>query len=529
MAYDTKSPERFLQSFVDSYQPLVIRANKAYWEMTTTGSDEAEAEYARTKAELMKMFSDAEGYKFLKETLHKNPPQDELLHRQIHLLHLGFLANQLPTETIDELVRKEQAIEGIFVKFRAEFHGQRVTDNDLRDILRNTRDSLEAKEAWEASKTIARDAAPLIRELVKVRNRAAQSLGFEDYHKMALFTSELDEGQLFKILDDLKEQTDHPFRTMKKKLDMELSERFAVPAESLRPWHYGDPFFQEVPATCGVDPDEFYRNSDPVDLATLFYDGIGLETRGILERSDLYEREGKEQHAYCTDIDRSGDVRTLCNLRPNEQWTSTLLHELGHGVYDLWHDPSLPFILREPAHIFTTEAVAMLMGRLTKDPDFLEHVVKVPSSRLPRTALKEQGTRGSLIFVRWGLVMVYFERELYQNPDQDLDSLWWRLVHELQGITPPDGRQAPDWAAKIHIGTVPVYYQNYLLGELFASQLHAHLKRVAGSDSILQQKAVGAFLKEQIFRPGSRWYWGEMIGRALGEDLDAKYFADEFL
>ena len=26
----------------------------------------------------------------------------------------------------------------------------------------------------------------------------------------------------------------------------------------------------------------------------------------------------------------AGDVRTLCNLRPNEKWASTLLHEFGH-------------------------------------------------------------------------------------------------------------------------------------------------------------------------------------------------------
>src|SRR6185503_15618378 len=33
----------------------------------------------------------------------------------------------------------------------------------------------------------------------------------------------------------------------------------------------------------------------------------------------------------------------------------------------------------------------------------------------------------------------------------DLDTLWWELVSRFQGVTPPDGRSAPDWAAKIHI------------------------------------------------------------------------------
>ena len=522
------TPVQFLDSFIPNYRNLVIRANKAYWEMTTTGSANAEAEYAQIKAELMKSFSDSETFNYLKES-RKEGIADPLIRRQIDLLYLGFLANQLPSETIELLVEKEQAIEGIFVKYRAEFQGKRTTDNDLRELLRHSTNSKECQEAWEASKAIANETAPRIRELVKLRNDAARSLGFRDFYELSLTTMELDEKELFSILDLLKDKTQEAFFKMKSKLDKELAQRFNVSPTDLYPWHYGDPFFQEVPATGEVDLDGFYANHDPVKMVTAFYDDLELNTREILKRSDLYEREGKEQHAYCTDIDREGDVRTLCNLRPNEQWTSTLLHELGHGVYDLFHDPSLPFLLREPAHIFTTEAVAMLMGRFTKDPEWLQRYAGASPAVVPVDALKEQTVRGSLIFVRWGLVMVYFERELYRDPDQDLNSLWWKLVRELQGITPPENRIAPDWAAKIHLGTAPVYYQNYLLGEIFASQLHAHLKNFVGSSSILGQPSAGTFLKERVFAPGSRWHWSDMIQNALGERLDAKYFAEEFL
>ncbi|GAH77922.1 unnamed protein product, partial [marine sediment metagenome] len=79
----------------------------------------------------------------------------------------------------------------------------------------------------------------------------------------------------------------------------------------------------------------------------------------ILANSDLYEREGKNPHAFCTDIDKEGDVRILCNLKNNEGWMETLLHELGHAVYDKYQAPQVPYLLRRPAHIFTTEAIAM--------------------------------------------------------------------------------------------------------------------------------------------------------------------------
>ena len=81
-----------------------------------------------------------------------------------------------------------------------------------------------------------------------------------------------------------------------------------------------------------------------------------------------------------------------------------------------------------------------------------------------------------LVFARWVLVMTHFERGLYADPDADHDTAWWDLVERFQLITRPDGRHAPDWAAKIHVALAPVYYQNYLLGELVASQLQATLR-----------------------------------------------------
>ena len=77
-------------------------------------------------------------------------------------------------------------------------------------------------------------------------------------------------------------------------------------------------------------PDE--RQHRLLEVAVEFFDGVGLPVESILARSDLHEREGKNQHAFCIDVDRSGDVRVLLNLKPTARWMSTVLHELGHVV-----------------------------------------------------------------------------------------------------------------------------------------------------------------------------------------------------
>jgi len=305
----------------------------------------------------------------------------------------------------------------------------------------------------------------------------------------------------------------------------------------MRPWHYHDPFFQETPQIFELDLDAFYEGKDVVKLAQQFYNGIQLPVDEILNRSDLYEKDGKNPHAFSTDIDREGDVRILCNVSNNESWMETMLHELGHATYDKYHDYSSPYLLREPAHPFTTEAVAMFFGRLSRNAGWMKDMLGLsPEERDRIAALTEKYARlKQLIFARWAMVMFFFEKELYNNPDQNLNALWWQLVSKYQSVTPPEGRDEPDWASKIHVALYPCYYHNYLLGELLASQWHHDIsRRVMGGDdanakSIVNQAAVGQYFRERVFRYGRTLTWNEMIARSSGEPLNPAYFVAQFV
>ncbi|MCK7529635.1 MAG: hypothetical protein MZV63_00515 [Marinilabiliales bacterium] len=39
-------------------------------------------------------------------------------------------------------------------------------------------------------------------------------------------------------------------------------------------------------------------------------------------------------------------------------------------------------------------------------------------------------------------------------------------------------------------------------------------------------KAIGEYLTEQCFMPGARYQWNDMIEKATGEKLTAKYYAN---
>ena len=270
-----------------------------------------------------------------------------------------------------------------------------------------------------------------------------------------------------------------------------------------------------------------------MEKAKKYYQSIGLDVKSILQNSDLYERKGKYPHACCMDMDRNGDVRTVQNLKNNEKWMETLLHELGHAVYSKNFDFSLPFLLRDNAHIFVTEAIAMLFGRKSKNPEFLRDYSRINENDKEKIkeVTKKMLKLRQLVFARWVLVMFNFERELYKNPEQNLNELWWNLVKKYQLID--FSRNSPDWASKIHLVAYPVYYHNYMLGELLASQLHNFiLKNIIKNnyDSDYSNSIeTGRYLIENIFKHGAKYRWDELIKKATGEELKADYFVKEFI
>jgi len=203
----------------------------------------------------------------------------------------------------------------------------------------------------------------------------------------------------------------------------------------------------------------------------------------------------------------------------------TMLHEFGHGAYNQGVAPELPWLLRDAAHPLTTEGVAMFMGRLVRSPEWLARVAGVPASDLERLGprLAEARRAALLVFARWVLVVTHFERQLYGDPDADLNRVWWDLVERYQLVRRPPGRDEPDWAAKIHLAVVPVYYQNYLYGELFASQLEATL--VARAGGVVDRPEAGRFLAQQVFAPGASRRWDHLVEDATGEPLRAAYLA----
>jgi peptidyl-dipeptidase A len=504
--------------------PLEAAVNEAWWRTNVASSPEADAERIALEQRLSDYYADEATFAELNAVGDVSDPD---LARSVETFRLAFAAEQTPAELRNELVKLGAECDSVYATFRGEAGGRRWSDNEIEQVLGASDDSDERRAAWEASKQVGAEVADRVRRLVEVRNDAARRLGHPHYYAMSLALGELSEERLFALLDELDALTAEPFAAMKDALDVRLRARFGT--DELMPWHYADPFFQDAPREAAVDLDPLVAGKDLTDLTLKTYDGLGMDLRPVVQRSDLFTREGKNQHAFCLSVDRRDDVRVLCNVIESERWTSTMLHEFGHAAYDVYLGEDLPWALRRPAHSLTTEAVAQLFGRLSKDAAWLRDVAGVPAEDL--VGVDEQvheALRASmLIFARWVLVMCHFERGLYADPSADHDTRWWDLVERFQLVTRPPGRKAPDWAAKLHLALAPVYYQNYVLGELFASQMQAAVEQRGGR--LWDDPETGEWLRRSVFGPGARLRWDRLVERATGEPISARAFARQFV
>jgi peptidyl-dipeptidase A len=259
---------------------------------------------------------------------------------------------------------------------------------------------------------------------------------------------------------------------------------------------------------------------------------MGFDISAMLERSDLTPREGKNQHAFCTHVDRmTDDIRVLCNVVPDDYWMDTMLHEFGHAVYDRWLGEDLPWTLRQAAHTLSTEAIALLFGRLATNPDWMIRVAGAPRSSVDplREGVARLARMKQLLFPRWVMVMAHFERALYADPGADLSRKWWDLVEHFQRVPRPDGRNEPDWACKVHVALAPVYYHNYLLGDLMASQLDSWLTAELGTSSWYEEVGTAELLRSRLFRHGARRPWNEALRHATGGALDPSFYVEQFV
>ena len=235
----------------------------------------------------------------------------------LDLLHDVMLTHQIPDALSARIVELESSVDLRFSRHRGLVGGVEVGDTEIKRILRHSDDPAERREAWEASKTVGAEVADDVRELARLRNEAARSLGSSRLVRARRCRPT--SSTRSKLIADARRRRPRDgraVRALEGRARREPRGRFGCAVSELRPWHHADPFFQETPPEGAVD----LEPSSRVTTSSRSRDerSRALVRRGrIMEGSDLYPRDGKNQHAFCIDVDRPATC--ACSRTPSRR------------------------------------------------------------------------------------------------------------------------------------------------------------------------------------------------------------------
>ncbi len=422
---------------------------------------------------------------------------EPLLARRLEVWHQQFRSSRVSArKEIRGLVN--DIADGI-VRFRYQVQGQEYDLGAVRHILRIEPDRERRRAAWLSFAPLSQSLDAKTRELFKLRNAAAREEGYETYAHMQIDAQGLGLEQVKSILEELAEASNQAYRRV---IDSGV-ERFGL--GRLEPW---DVKFL-LDGQGGMPPERFPKSGILPRLEEWGRDhGLELDQLGIsVHFMDI------PYNGLCMNM-KQGDIRILGNPADGLNYYKTGFHELGHALHGAFSDPGSYILRREPS-VFS-EGMAEMIGYTVDDPAWLAHYGLSEEEVTAATTL----ARGPwFAYLRQRSAHALFEYEAYANPDGNLDQINAEIEARLLGCTVD---ASPRWASEPNAwySRYPVYWQNYVLADVVASQIHHDLRRRYGS--VWRNGDAITHMKRFYWQPGGSVDWQEKIRRGTGEALNTR-------
>ena len=308
-------------------------------------------------------------------------------------------------------------------------------------------------------------------KLVKVRDRMAKKLGYENYTPLGYVRmNRLDYNQ-----EMVKKYRDQVIEDIVP-LSVELRKRQAkrIGLDKLKCYDINYSFKSGNPKPHGT-LDEL------VDAALKMYSEISPETKDFFammvenEMFDLPTRENKEMGGYCTGIYDYKMPFIFANSNGTSQDVDTLTHEAGHAfqAYCTLKSVTIPdlcFPTMEAAEINS-----MSMEFFTHP--YMEYFFKDEADKY-----RFYHIESSLNFLPYGCLVDHFQHEVYNHPEMTPDERK-KCFRNLEKIYKPDVdyegfdllERGGYFYRQGHIFQSPFYYIDYTLAQVCALQFYVRM------------------------------------------------------
>ncbi len=497
-------------------EPLMSKSEEACWDFYTESSEENLAKMNEAQDKATEFYDNPKIYAKLKEIKENGGVEDKKLQKQLRNLTSAFGDGIEFKEEMKAMNEKENVISQKLNSYQMTIDDKPVSKAEISKIMETEKNPEIRKKAADAKIKSGDLIADDLVELVKMRNDFAKKKGYDNYFDMKLKEDyDIEPEELNKLLDDVAKNTKSSNEKVMANIKKDLSEAFGVKPEELRNYHYG--------FLAGEDPeklvnDQIKTKEEVVDISKKAYAGMGYDIDNLPIKLDLFPRENKNTHGFSFPIKPGHDARILANLTNNVSSVDTLMHELGHSVFTVKTDDTLPYMEQDTTSTMT-EAVAMMMGDMIRTEGLVKDKLSPEvNEKFAKSLGKEEST-----FVGSSMAIIDFERNMYKNPDQDLKQLWKDMGVKYKGRNEND-EATNEWATIPHFLSHPAYYQNYFRASLIKAQLYDGLTDKLGK--LTENKETAKYLDDNLFKYGGSKTDDEILTSITGKPLNAEAFCN---
>ena len=443
--------------------------------------------------------------------------------RKLNLIKSSFvMPSPLDESLASELADISTELEAMYGSGKHCFSANDCWDLEaFESIIDKSRNYQELLKAWEGWRNIGPPMRDKYLRMVEIGNQGSKDLGYEGLTE--LWFSKYDMPS-----NEFRDETERVWQELKPLYDAlqcharyELMDEYGsdlMPSDGTIPAHilgnmWGqswaniyDLLYQESNESgssidlTSIINDKAITEIEMVEIAEEFFLSLGFQPlpESFWQRSLFVKPADRDVvcHASAWNLDSMDDLRIKMCIEKNAEDFATIHHELGHIFYYQAYN-HLPSVFEGGANDGFHEAVGDLLT-LSITPHYLNQIgfiteeeAKVASQ--DSIALLMQQALEGVVAIPWTLMLDRWRAGVFDGTTarEDLNSSWWDLRKEYQGISSPVSRDkdAFDPGAKYHIpANTP--YTRYYLARILQYQFHESLCKQIGHEGPLHECSI---------------------------------------
>lgn len=515
---DVNQSEKILSHFIDRHveqiKPIDKKMNESVW-LTYTGqgtfselleeSQKSDSLFKNISSPpeyyqslLNNVYDNASDFEMLKKLRESELIQAPLLKKQLEILYKHYLS--VNSENAD--VEQKQTI------LLDKFYELKKNEGALIDSLKQIKDRGARKKWINYFSVIADD----YKSFVIALNKYSEQFGYENYFQMVLDFGGLGASEIEAFVAEIEQNTRSDYEYLLHLAKEEIGALYNISEDEVTFQYYRSVLGQT--SMPGKWYKTFHKDSLIQTLESYFAKG-GFSTGALNEKSDIWYKKDKINQAFffCADASTK-DYRIYANVSPNSYGLQILLHELGHLVHFKYVSDEIPYLLKEPSNIIT-ESIAVYFDSKIYYSRGLRSMIGINDE--PSLPYFDDFTNPIRLYQLRNLSRnLMFEKNVFENPEQDYTELWWNLTQKYMLYDAKPENRLPEWVTNRHIIYGSMINAKYLYAYAIAAQLEYYFP-----DDHMESL-------HEFIKYGNAKSWKDLLKTATGEELNINYLINSY-